>query len=57
MTYTGEVLADSPLAYWTLSDAVGSTLAADSSGGGHPLTYFAGPTLGGVGLGCAALGA
>lgn len=32
MTYSSEVLADSPLLYWKLDDALGSTSAADASG-------------------------
>ena len=35
MSYTSEVLADSPLIYWPLNDSAGSTTAADSSGNGR----------------------
>lgn len=34
MTYTSEVLADSPTIYWRLGDALASTTATDSSGNG-----------------------
>lgn len=47
-SYTAEVLADSPVAYWRLGEAVGSALALDSSGNARHATY-AGPTLGQVG--------
>jgi hypothetical protein len=35
VSYSSEVLADSPLIYWTLNDALGSTTVADSSGNGN----------------------
>ena len=38
MTYSSEVLADSPLAYWRLGEASGTT-AVDSSGNGRDGTY------------------
>jgi hypothetical protein len=49
MTYASEVLADSPLLWWRLGDASGTT-AADSSGNGRNGTYSGGPTLGGASL-------
>jgi len=45
MSYASEVLADSPLAYWRLGDASGTT-ATDSSGNSRPGTYVSSPTLG-----------
>lgn len=45
MTYSSEVLADSPLAYYRLGEASGSTLV-DSSGNGRDGTYVVAPTLG-----------
>lgn len=45
MTYSAEVLADSPLAYYRLGEASGSTLV-DSSGNGRDGTYVVAPTLG-----------
>lgn len=42
--YVDEVLADSPVAYWRLGEASGSTTAADETGNGHDGTYQ-GPTL------------
>lgn len=49
MTYSAEVLADSPLLYWRLGDASGTT-ATDSSGNGRNGTYVGSPTLGATGL-------
>lgn len=49
MTYSAEVLADSPLLYWRLGDASGTT-ATDSSGNGRHGTYGGSPTLGTTGL-------
>ena len=49
MSYSSEVLADSPLAYWRLGETSGTT-AADSSGNNHGGTYAGGPTLGVAGL-------
>lgn len=49
MTYAAEVLADSPIAYWRLGDASGSTMV-DSSGNGRNGTYNNSPTLGVAGL-------
>lgn len=49
MTYSSEVLADSPLLYWRLGETSGTT-AADSSGNGRTGTYSGGPTLGVTGL-------
>ena len=34
-----EVLADSPLGYWKMDEAVGATTAVDSSGNGQDATY------------------
>lgn len=45
MSYSSEVLADSPLAYWRLGDAAGTT-AADSSGNGHTASCDATPVTG-----------
>ena len=42
--YSGEVLADSPRAYWRLGEASG-TSAADSSGNNRTGTYLNTPTL------------
>lgn len=47
--YSGEVLADSPLAYWRLGEASGTTMA-DSSGNGRTGTYSGTYTLGATGL-------
>ena len=44
-SYSAEVLADSPLAYWKLDETSG-TSAADSSGNGKTGTYEGSPTLG-----------
>lgn len=49
MSYSSEVLADSPLAYYRLDDASG-TVAVDSSGNGLDATYFGSPTLGATSL-------
>jgi hypothetical protein len=49
MTYVSEVLADSPLAYWRLGEASGTT-AADASGNSRTGTYVNTPTLGVAGL-------
>lgn len=45
MTYSAEVLADSPVAYLRLGEASGTT-AADASGNANTGTYVASPTLG-----------
>lgn len=45
MTYSAEVLADSPLAWYRQGDASGSTMT-DSSGNGRNGTYPVAPTLG-----------
>lgn len=45
MTYASEVVADSPLLWWRLGDASGTT-ATDSSGNGRNGTYVGSPTLG-----------
>ena len=44
-TYASTVLADSPVAYWRLGEASGSS-AADSSGNGNGGSYAGGVTLG-----------
>ena len=38
-TYAAAVTADSPLGYWRLGEAAGSTTAADSSGNGRDATF------------------
>lgn len=43
--YAAEVLADSPLVYWKLAEASGTTMA-DSSGNARDGGYFNSPTLG-----------
>lgn len=48
MTYSAEVLADSPLVYWRLGESSG-TVAADASGNGHTGTYTNGVALGAPG--------
>jgi PKD repeat protein len=47
-SYPGEVLADSPLAYWRLGETSG-TAASDSSGNGRNGSYVNGPQLGAAG--------
>lgn len=49
MSYSSEVLADSPLAYYRLADSSGTTMA-DSSGNSHSGTYGGGFTLNATGL-------
>lgn len=49
MTYASEVLADSPLVYWRLGEASGTT-ATDSSGNGLNGTYSGSYTQGVTGL-------
>lgn len=49
MTYSSEVLADSPLLYWRLGESSGTT-AVDASGNSRNGTYNGGPTLGVTGL-------
>lgn len=49
MSYSSEVLADSPLAYYRLGEASGTTVT-DSSGNGRNGTYVNAPALGAVGL-------
>lgn len=49
MTYSAEVLADSPLAYYRLGEASGTTLV-DSSGNARNGTYSGTPTFGTAGL-------
>lgn len=46
--YASTVLADSPVAYWRLSDVSGAT-AVDASGNGNDSTYLNGVTLGSPG--------
>jgi len=45
MSYSSEVLADSPVGYWRLEETTGAT-AADSSGNARDGTYTGSPTLG-----------
>jgi glucose/arabinose dehydrogenase len=47
--YSQAVMQDQPAGYWRLAETSG-TVAADSSGGGHPGTYVGNPTLGVPGL-------
>ena len=49
MSYSSEVLTDSPLLYWRFEETSG-TSAADSSGNGKTGTYVSSPTLGATGL-------
>jgi hypothetical protein len=49
VSYSSEVLADSPLAYYRLGEASGTTMT-DSSGNGRDGTYPDAPTLGVSGL-------
>src|SRR4051794_23828332 len=49
MSYATDVAALSPIAYWRLGEASG-TSAADTSGNGHTGTYVGTPTLGATGL-------
>lgn len=48
--YAAEVLADSPLLYWRLGDAAGSTTAADASGNNRTGTHNGSPGLAAAGL-------
>jgi len=48
VSYSSEVLADSPLVYWKLAEASGTTMV-DSSGNSRAGTYTASPTLGQTG--------
>lgn len=50
MSYSSEVLADSPLLYLRLGEAPGAGTAVDSSGNGRNGTYAGPPTLGATGL-------
>lgn len=50
MTYSSEVLADSPRGYWRLGETSGTTAVDSASGGGHPGTYGGTFTLGTTGL-------
>lgn len=47
--YGGAVLADSPLAWWRLGDASGTTMT-DASGNSRNGTYYNSPILGAAGL-------
>lgn len=49
MTYSSDVLTDSPLGYWRLEETSGSTVT-DSSGSSRDGTYFNTPTLNQAGL-------
>lgn len=48
MSYSSEVLADSPILYWRLSSTVGTE--SDLGSGGHTATYNGTPTRGVAGL-------
>lgn len=48
-TYSAQVLADSPAAYWRMGEVSGSIMV-DSSGNGRDGTYFGTPGLGAAGL-------
>jgi uncharacterized repeat protein (TIGR01451 family) len=48
--YPTAVLADNPVAYYRLDEAVGSTVAMDASGRGHSGAYERSPVLGMPGL-------
>lgn len=48
--YGRKIIAMGPIAYWTMSDPVGSAVAQDSSGNGRNGAYT-GVTLGGAGIG------
>ena len=50
LAYRANVLADTPLTYYRLGDAVGSGTAADSSGNGRTGTVNGGVTFGEAGL-------
>lgn len=50
MTYSAEVLADSPLAYWRQDDASGTTMTDAITGGTHNGTYSGTVTLNQTGL-------
>ena len=45
MSYSAEVLADSPLGYWRLGETSGTTLS-DSSGNTRHGAYYGAPYLG-----------
>jgi len=45
-SYSNLVLADNPLVYYRFEEAVGATVAVDSSGNGNHGTYVGGVTLG-----------
>lgn len=49
MSYSSEVLADSPLMYFRMGESSGTTMT-DSSGNGRNGTYVNSPTLGSTGL-------
>ena len=38
--YPTTVLADAPVGYWRLGDPIGSTMAADASGGSRPAAVW-----------------
>lgn len=48
--YSDVILADGPVGYWRLNDAVGSGTVADSSGNGYTGTVNGGVTLGETGF-------
>lgn len=44
MSYSSEVLADSPLVYWPFDEALGASVAVDASGNGRNLSIPGGST-------------
>ncbi len=48
-SYAEEVLADAPIAYWRLGEAIGAATAVDRTGNGHDGSYVGPPTLGAAG--------
>ena len=50
MSYTTEVLADSPLGFWKLDETTGATQFVDSSGNARPATIVGTPTYGVAGI-------
>src|SRR5438128_2699447 len=47
--YSDAVLADTPVAYWRLGEATGSTIAVDQTANHNNGTYVGSPTLGQLG--------
>lgn len=50
MSYSSEVLADSPLGYWRQGDATAATMTDSSGNGHHGIAYAGTVTLGATGL-------